>query len=55
MPRMEEDWQAESDLRTLMEAERIEKDAKRMTKVRALAKQKMMEVAAIASEGKDKF
>jgi hypothetical protein len=58
MPRItavkeEDDWQAESDLRTLMECEKIEKDPKRMSKVRALAKKKMMEVAAIAAEGKD--
>jgi len=49
----EEEWRAESDLHTLMEAERIEKDPKRMAKVRALAQKKMMEVASIASEGKD--
>lgn len=50
----EDDWQVESDLRTLMECEKIEKDPKRMAKVRALAKKKLMEVAAIASEsGKD--
>ena len=47
--RAEEDWQVESDLRTLMEAEKIEKDQKRMTKVRALAKQKMLDAAAIAN------
>jgi len=46
----EDDWQVESDLRTLMECEKIEKDPKRMAKVRALAKKKLMEVAAIASE-----
>lgn len=48
-------WKVESDLRTLMEAEVIEKDPERMKKVRKLAKEKMLEVAAIASgedEGK---
>ena len=49
----DEEWRAESDLHTLMEAEKIEKDPKRMAKVRALAQKKMMEVASIASEGKD--
>lgn len=49
----DEEWMVESDLRTLMEAEKIEKDPKRMAKVRALAKKKMMEAAAIASEGQD--
>ena len=45
-----DDWRVESDLNTLLEAEKIEKDPKRMSKVRALAKQKMLDVAAIASE-----
>ena len=49
-----EDWQVESDLRTLLDAEKIEKDPKRMAKVRKLAQSKMLAVAAIASEdGKD--
>lgn len=51
-----DDWQVESDLRTLMECEKIEKDPKRMAKVRALAKKKLMEVASIAAEsGKDAY
>ncbi len=45
-----DDWQAESDLRTMIEAEQIEKDPKRMAKVRELAKKRMMEIASIASE-----
>ena len=45
----EDDWQTESDLRTLMECEKIEKDPKRLAKVQALAKKKLLEVAAIAS------
>ena len=49
----DEEWRAESDLHTLMEAEKIKADPKRMAKVRALAKKKMMEAAAIASEGQD--
>jgi hypothetical protein len=49
----EDDWQVESDLRTMIECEKIEKDPKRLAKVQALAKKRMMEVAAIASEGKD--
>lgn len=48
-----DDWQAESDLRTMIECEAIEKDPKRMANVRALAKQRMLEVASIAAEGKD--
>ncbi len=49
----DEEWRVESDLHTLMEAEKIKADPKRMAKVRALAQKKMMEVASIASEGKD--
>ncbi|MBP6779529.1 MAG: hypothetical protein KA784_00090 [Aquabacterium sp.] len=47
----EDDWQVESDLRTLIECEKIEKDPKRYAKVQALAKQRMMDMAAVASEG----
>lgn len=45
-----DDWRVEGDLNTLLDAEKIEKDPKRMAKVRALAKQKMLAVAAIAAE-----
>lgn len=47
--RAEDDWQTESDLRTVLECEKIEKDPARMKKVRALAKKKLLEVASIAS------
>lgn len=50
----QDDWQTESDLRILIEADCIRKDKKRLTKAQALAKEKMMEVAAVASEGDDK-
>jgi hypothetical protein len=49
----EDDWRGESDLRTLMEAEQIKKDPKRLAKAQALAKQKMMDVAKVASADKD--
>ena len=51
--KMEDDWQTESDLRTLMDAEKIQKDTKRFEKAKALAKQKLLEVASIASESSD--
>jgi hypothetical protein len=51
--RENDEWKVESDMRCLMEAEKIEKDPKRMAKVRALAKKKMMEVAAIAADSAD--
>lgn len=46
-----DDWQVESDLRTLQEAECIENDPKRLAAAQQLAKKKLMELAAIASEG----
>ncbi|HEY9208212.1 MAG TPA: hypothetical protein VIP31_04110 [Acidovorax sp.] len=49
----ESDWRTESDLSTLMEAERIEKDPKRLAAAQKLAKSKLLPLAAIASEGKD--
>lgn len=48
----EDDWQTESDLRTMIDCEKIEKDPKRLAKVQALAKQRMMDMAAVATEGK---
>lgn len=45
----DEVWKVESDLRCLMEAEAIQADPARMKKARELAKKKMLEVAAIAS------
>lgn len=48
----ETDWRVESDLNTLLEAERIEADPKRMAKVQALAKEKLLTLASVASEGK---
>mgnify|MGYP000031077927 CR=1 FL=1 len=41
-------WRAESDLRTLLEATTIRKDKKRYAAVRALAKEKTMEMATVA-------
>lgn len=49
----QDDWQAEDDLRTMIRCEEIEKDPRRLAKVQALAKRRMMEMAGIASEGKD--
>lgn len=49
----DEEWRVERDLRTMIEAEVIEGDPKRLAKVRALAKKRMMEVAKVASESKD--
>lgn len=46
-------WRTESDMRTLIDAEAIKKDGKRMASVQAMAKEKMLEVAKIAADTKD--
>jgi hypothetical protein len=46
-----DDWQVESDLRTMVDCKAIEADPKRLAKVQALAKQKMMAHASIATKG----
>jgi hypothetical protein len=47
----EDDYQTESDLRMMIECEKIEKDPKRLKKVQELAKKRLMDLAGIASEG----
>lgn len=49
----EDRWRVESDMRTMIDAEAIKADPKRLAKVRAMAKSKLMEVAQIASATKD--
>ena len=44
----EDDWRAESDLRSLMEADAIKADPKRHAKAKDLAKKRMMESARVA-------
>lgn len=51
MTKSEDDWRAEDDLRILMACEVIEKDPKRLAKAQALAKKKLLDLAAVASEG----
>lgn len=40
-------WQAKSDMRTVLEAERIKKDATRMKHVRRAAKEELAEMKAM--------
>lgn len=47
---VDRNWQAESDLRTLLDACKIRKDKKRFAAAQAVAKQQLLEVAAVASE-----
>lgn len=46
-------WRAESDLRILMEAEAINKDAERLKAARSLAKAKLLDLAGVAKEYED--
>lgn len=46
----DDDWKTRQDLETMMEYERICKDPKRKARAQALAKQKMMSMAAVAAE-----
>lgn len=46
----EDDWQTESDMRTLMECKKIESDPKRLAKVRALARKRLEEAALVIGE-----
>lgn len=43
-------WQAEDDLRTLTRAEEIKRDPKRLKAAKALAKEKLAEMASIAGK-----
>jgi len=46
----DEKWRVESDLRTLQDACAIKKDPKRLKAAQALAKDKLLEMAAVAGE-----
>ena len=44
-----DNWQAEDDMRTLMRAEEVKRDPKRLAAAKACAKKKLEEVASVAS------
>lgn len=46
-------WRVESDLSTLMEAEKIKADPKRLAAAQAMAKEKMMAAAKVAAKDAD--
>lgn len=46
----DKDWQAQADMRTLMEAAEIRKDSKRHAAAVACAKKKLEETMQVASE-----
>jgi len=45
-------WRAEGDMDTLMRAEEIRKDPKRLQAAATLAKEKVVELATVAGEAK---
>jgi hypothetical protein len=49
----DDSWRVEGDLNTMMEAEKIRCDPKRMAAVQKLAKEKMMDVAKVAMDEGD--
>jgi len=51
--RDDERWKVEDDLRVLMAATQIKDDQKRYAKAQALAKEKMLEAAKVASVSAD--
>lgn len=53
MRKQDDQWRAERDLDCLMECEKIEKDPKRLAAAQKLAKDRLMALAGVASEGKD--
>lgn len=54
MRKQEDKWQVESDMRTLVEAEEIKRDPKRLAAAQKCAKEKMLEVAAVAGQADTK-
>lgn len=52
-PKVDAEWRVEADLACLQEAEKIERDPKRMKAVRALAKKRLAELEMIANEGNE--
>lgn len=44
------DWRAESDMHTLMEAEKIKNDPKRHQAAKDMAKKRLTEVATVAAQ-----
>jgi hypothetical protein len=53
MTKAEDTWRVERDLETMLECERIEKDPKRIAAAQKLAKERVMTLAKVASEGTD--
>ena len=50
IPTSEHRWQAESDLRTLMEAVEVKRDKRRFVAAQKLAKERLADIAKVAGE-----
>lgn len=48
-PQPDEDWRAENDMRTLVEAEQIKRDPKRLARARAVARRHLANLQAAAN------
>lgn len=51
---MDKEWQAEDDMRTLVRAEEIRKDTKRMKAAQAIAKKRADELKSLAPQPQPK-
>lgn len=54
MAAQEKEWQADSDMRTLIEAEKIKKDKPRFRRAMKKAKEQRDQLAQVMSNGKEK-
>lgn len=50
----ENEWRAEDDLRTLMEADKIRKDPERLKNAKAMAKKKLDAMQSVVGQGAKK-
>lgn len=49
----DDEWRVEMDLNALIEAEKIRKDAKRMEKVKVLARKRLENTASVLAEANE--
>jgi len=54
MRKEEERWRAESDMRTLMQAEQIRADPKRLSAAQKMAKDELLKLAPVTGAAADK-
>lgn len=54
MRKEQERWRAENDMRTLMQAEQIKADPKRLAAAQKMAKDELLKLASVTSAAADK-